>query len=88
MEEAFPVERMSLSKDCNLLASIAHDESIKLWNVDFLFDEGDEGVQDAEKEAESDDDSDDEPAAKRKRTKGKGLDQVQAKKSNFFDDMM
>lgn len=32
----FPVERMRLSRDGDLLASCSHDQSIKFWDVSHL----------------------------------------------------
>lgn len=31
--EDFPIEKLCLSRDGNLLASISHDQSIKFWNI-------------------------------------------------------
>ncbi|KAK3735914.1 hypothetical protein QZH41_009151 [Actinostola sp. cb2023] len=32
----FPIERIRLSRDGNLLASCSHDQTVKFWNVDHL----------------------------------------------------
>ena len=34
--EDFPVERMRLSRDGDILASCSHDQSIKFWDVSHL----------------------------------------------------
>jgi len=43
--EDFPVERMRLSHDSKYLASSSHDNSIKFWNIQYLYDEDAEGEE-------------------------------------------
>jgi WD repeat-containing protein 55 len=32
----FPIQQMSLSSDGNFLASISHDETVRIWNVEHV----------------------------------------------------
>ena len=42
----FPIESVRMSRNKNFLASASHDNRIKFWNIDYLFeDEEDEGEQ-------------------------------------------
>lgn len=52
--EDFPVERMRLSHDKKYLASSSHDNSIKFWNVTYLYDddEDEEGNENGDAEEE------------------------------------
>lgn len=54
--EEFPVEGMRRSRDGKLLASYAHDEIVRFWDISVLVDEDGEGEAD---EGEGDDDDDD-----------------------------
>lgn len=32
----FPIERIRLSRDGNLIASCSHDQTVKFWNIEHL----------------------------------------------------
>eukprot|EP01125_Pyxidicula_operculata_P007911 TRINITY_DN266_c1_g1_i1.p1 TRINITY_DN266_c1_g1~~TRINITY_DN266_c1_g1_i1.p1 ORF type:complete len:263 (+),score=83.80 TRINITY_DN266_c1_g1_i1:339-1127(+) len=64
--ENFPVERLAISRDLNMLGSCSHDNTVKFWNIAFFWEEG-EPEGDAEMDTENrgndeddDDDDDDE----------------------------
>jgi len=40
--EDYPVERLAISRDANLLASCSHDSSVKFWNISFFWEEDSE----------------------------------------------
>jgi len=44
--EDFPIECLKLSHDNNLLASCSHDNTVKFWNIRYLYEEGDEEDED------------------------------------------
>ena len=60
-DEGFPIERMSLSHDRTILATVSHDDDIALWGVDFLFNDngGDDDDDDDDDDARDTDDEDD-----------------------------
>lgn len=39
----FPIEEIQMSFNKSLLGSCSHDNSVKFWNIDYLFEEDDEG---------------------------------------------
>jgi hypothetical protein len=57
--EDFPIERIRLSYDNVWLASCAHDNSIRFWDIRFLFNNANEEDDDKEEEEQGDDDDDD-----------------------------
>ena len=52
----FPVERLALSRDRDLLASCSHDNRVSFWGVSYLF--HDSGLDMVGAEGDSDDDGD------------------------------
>jgi len=38
--EEFPIERLDVSRDNNLLASCSHDNTVKFWNISYFWEEG------------------------------------------------
>jgi len=50
--ENFPIERLDLSPNKELLASCSHDNSIKFWNMSCFWNEDDENENDNENETE------------------------------------
>jgi len=73
-----PIERLSISYDKNMLASSSHDNTVKLWNVDWLTEEGawgdaeDMDVQEEnDEESGGDSDSDDDGKSKKRKSKTK-----------------
>ena len=62
----FDIERMAMSEDGAVLASVSHDNTIKLWDLSILVDDDDSGDDDGEEadeekeEEEIDESSDDE----------------------------
>jgi len=70
--EEFPIERLALNHNGELLASISHDQSIKFWNIGWFYD-----LLDEEKKEEIVEElaMNDEKVAKRK------------EKSDFFSDL-
>lgn len=49
--EDFPVERMRLSHDKKYLASSSHDNSIKFWNINYLYDDDNDDGEEEDGEA-------------------------------------
>jgi len=47
--DGFPIERIKMSRDNNILASCSHDNSIKFWDVSFFWGKGNvDDISDAE----------------------------------------
>jgi len=98
----FPIERIKLSPNNKYVASCSHDDTVKFWNVEYLFDpEGsddeeeheDEGAGDAAEGdggdgSDSDGDMDvDAAPSKPLRGRPKGKSKVPEVKNNFFADL-
>ena len=93
----FPIERIKLAPNHKYLASCSHDDLIKFWNVEYLFDpvgsdeeededDDDDGSKDKDDDADADSDdameTDSAPApARRGRPKGK------ERATSFFADL-
>ena len=93
----FPIERIKLAPNHKYLASCSHDDLIKFWNVEYLFDpvgsdeeeedeDDDDGTKDKDDDADADSDdameTDSAPApARRGRPKGK------ERATSFFADL-
>ncbi|OZJ04549.1 hypothetical protein BZG36_02694 [Bifiguratus adelaidae] len=48
--EDFPIERIHLSHDKKYLGSCSHDQSVRLWDVQWLFDEDDDEQEETEED--------------------------------------
>ncbi|KAK9688494.1 WD domain repeat-containing protein 55 [Basidiobolus ranarum] len=46
----FPVEQIRLSHDNQYMGSCAHDQTVKFWNIGYLFDEDDDDEEEIEAE--------------------------------------
>ena len=52
-EHDFPIEAMDLSHDLSLLASSSHDNCIRFWNVDHIYNEDNDDEDEIEKGEEN-----------------------------------
>ena len=72
----FPVERISLSADYDLLASASHDETVHLWdisNIEEMDELENKGQEDNDGDnADSSDADEDKPKKKKRKKKKKG----------------
>ena len=70
----FPVERISLSADYDLLASASHDETVHLWDISNIeeMNELEENVGQEDDAADSSDAGEEKPKKKRRKKKNKG----------------
>jgi len=46
--ENYPIERLKLSRDSNMLASCSHDNTVKFWDVSFFWEEENEDEEDSD----------------------------------------
>jgi len=81
--EEFPIERLDISRDKNLLASCSHDCSVKFWNISYFWEEDDDAeaaVDGEEKEKQVKMDLDEKLSGTKLSKPAKGL-------KDFFSDL-
>jgi hypothetical protein len=86
----FPIEAISMSFNKGLLASASHDNRIKFWNINYLFEEDDDDDDDGE-EAPMDEADDGEVDNRGKRVAAPGeekqVSKNKQKKAQFFNGL-
>ena len=85
----FPIEAIEMSYNKSLLASSSHDNKIKFWNIDYLFEEGDDGDDDDGGEMAMDvaDDAEVDNRDKNVAVRTKGMSKTKEKKKEFFSGL-
>jgi WD40 repeat protein len=93
--EDFPVERLAMSRDRKYMASCSHDNSIKFWNVSYLWNEDEDDEEESpnkdvemkdSKEEDMDEIDSDEETSKNNGKQESSLNVK--KKKNFFSGML
>lgn len=92
----FPVERLAFSRDRNILGSASHDNTVKLWDVRYLY-EDDKEVEEEESAAaqstsaadsdNNDDQMEVEESKERKKKGKKGKQRGGGPSNSFFDEL-
>jgi len=94
----FPIERIKLCPNNKYLASCSHDDTVKFWNVEYLFDPEGSDEEDAGDAAEGDNGGDgsdgsdgdmdvDAAPSKPRRGRPKGKNKVPEVANSFFADL-
>jgi len=82
--EEFPIEKIKLSRDKKFLGSASHDNTLKFWNIEYLFEDQDNEEEDSDKEDMETEEMETEkvppPTKKNKKQRGK--------EENFFQDLL
>jgi len=81
----FPVERIKLSRDKKLLGSCSHDNLVKFWNVQYLFEKDEEEMENENENSKQEDESS-EDDAKMEVDMEKTI--AAKTKKNFFGDLL
>ena len=85
---SMPFERISLSTDRGILASVSHDDSLRLWDVSRFADRTGDDQDDSDAESESSEEEADSLPVKRGAGRSTKMPkQKKAAFNNFFSDV-
>lgn len=97
----FPIEKLKMSHDSKFLASSSHDNTVKFWNVQFLYErdeetgnEGEENGEDiqmedtAEKEEEIEMNTEEETNKSKKKKKKNSKKPQNSQNNQFFSNLL